>query len=207
MTVIFKWKIWEHFVYFLPKTGGASAPLAHLAPPALQLSYSNSNCAVLIEKPSVSMEVPSGYRPRLVLFSISNRGAVRLWTGQVPEVWQFFKLKAFLKKGAWHLLSNRSNCAAPTPSGFHLRIASNLTIWNRYVVYYVLSQFYDNDVEYETFLNTYFSVNQCKNVNKIKRFVKSLEWHHLKRILVQVWKKKLSQFLLMIWSYLFLANC
>ena len=38
-----------------------------------------------------------------------------------------------------------------------------LTIWNRYVVYYVLSRFYDNDIEYETFLNTYFSVNQFKN--------------------------------------------
>ena len=34
-----------------------------------------------------------------------------------------------------------------------------LTIWNRYVAYYVLSRFYDNDIEYETFLNTYFSVN------------------------------------------------
>ena len=53
------------------------------------------------------------------------------------------------------------------------------------MVYFVLSYFYDNDVDYETFLNTYFSVDQCKNENKIKPFVKSLE-RHLKRILVQL---------------------
>ena len=79
-----------------------------------------------------------------------------------------------------------------------------LTIWNRYVVYYVLSRFYDNDIEYETFLDTYFSVNQLKNEEKIKGFVKNLQWHQ--RILAQVWKKRLSQFPLMIWSYLFQAN-
>ena len=35
-TAIFQWKIWEHFVSFFPKTGGARAPLAPLALPALR---------------------------------------------------------------------------------------------------------------------------------------------------------------------------